>query len=296
MIISNVIGGLGNQMFQYACGRALSLDCDQELRLFLGDFSGYTLHSGFTLPGVFSGDFPIADSNTLRALIGWRAPQVARRALRHPALASLRGKGFVVDPESTIESDLAASLPRRGGFLFGYWQSERYFERHARQLRRDLDWRQPLEGRNATFAKLMRKGRSVSIHVRRGDYASNPAVLAKHGVCPIEYYLRAVKALTEDGRQRNWYLFSDDVAWVREHLAPHLDGEVHVIDHNQRADSHFDMQLMSLCDDHIIANSSFSWWGAWLSSSLDQRVIAPQRWFANFVETTDRCPPSWLRL
>ena len=296
MIISNVIGGLGNQMFQYACGRALSLDCGQELRLFLGDFSGYTLHSGFTLPSVFSGDFPIADSNTLRASIGWRSSRIARRALRHPALAGLRGKGFVVDPEATIECDLAASLPKQGGFLFGYWQSERYFERHAAQLRRDMGWRRPPEGRNAIIAKLMREGRSVSIHVRRGDYASNPAVLAKHGVCPIEYYLRAVKALTEDGRARNWYLFSDDVAWVRDHLAPHLDGEVHLIDHNQGVDSHFDMQLMSLCDDHIIANSSFSWWGAWLSSSPDQRVIAPQRWFANFVETSDRCPPSWLRL
>ena len=296
MIISNVIGGLGNQMFQYACGRALSLDCDQELRLFLGDFSGYKLHSGFTLSSVFTGDFPIADANTLRALIGWRSSQMARRALRHPALAGLRGKRFVVDHEHTIESDLAASLPPQGAFLFGYWQSERYFERHAAQLRRDLSWRQALEGRNAIIAELMREGRSVSIHVRRGDYASNPAVLAKHGVCAIEYYLRAVKALTDDGRARSWYLFSDDVAWVRKHLAPHLDGEVHVVDHNRSDDSHFDMQLMSLCDDHIIANSSFSWWGAWLSSSSDQRVIAPERWFANFVETANRCPPSWLRL
>ena len=296
MIISNVIGGLGNQIFQYAFGRALALDSSQDLQLFLGDFSGYSLHSGFTLPTVFSADFQIADSNALRTLIGWRSSRTARRALRHPALASLRGKGFVVDPEDTVESALAESLPRQGAFLFGYWQSERYFERHAAQLRVDLGWRQPLDGRNAAIAELMRKDRSVSIHVRRGDYATNPRVLAKHGVCPIEYYLHAVKTLIQDGRGRNWYLFSDDAAWVREHLAPHLSGEVHVVDHNHGADSHFDMQLMSLCDDYIIANSSFSWWGAWLSTSPDQRVIAPQRWFANFVETPDRCPPSWVRL
>ena len=296
MIVSNLIGGLGNQMFQYACGRALSLGLGQDAKVFLGDFAGYRRHNGFSLSVAFKGDFQVAGLDELRTLVGWRAAPLARKALRHPALASLRGASFIVDPEDRLLHTLRQSTPQRGAFLSGYWQSERYFGAHAAQIRQDLRWRQPLVGANERIADLIRGARSASVHVRRGDYVNNAKALATHGVCPIGYYQRGASALAEDGQSRRWFVFSDDSAWAQEHLAPLLAGEVHVVDHNQGADSHFDMQLMSRCDDHIIANSSFSWWGAWLSTAQDKRVVAPKQWFAKPVDTADRCPPSWLRL
>lgn len=296
MIVANLIGGLGNQLFQYACARASSLSNGQECKLFLADFGNYRLHNGFCLDTVFNMEIDIAEMESMRELVGWRANSLARKLLRHSALRLLRGKNFIVDQEDTLEFQLLKSLPAKGAYLVGYWQSEFYFAQYAEKIREDLEWRQPLKEKNSEIAGLILDTRSASIHVRRGDYLNNPKALAMHGVCSVDYYQRGIEALENDGRDRTWFLFSDDPAWAREKIAPLIHGDVHTVDFNKGEDSHFDMQLMSLCDDHIIANSSFSWWGAWLSVKLNKRVIAPKNWFAGREDTPARCPSSWQRL
>lgn len=133
----------------------------------------------------------------------------------------------------------------------------------------------------------MTRGNSVSLHVRRGDYVRNSRTNATHGVCSIEYYQSAIEYILERVKHPILYVFSDDIEWVKQNLRTHLPTEY--IDHNQGAASHFDMRLMSLCRHHVIANSSFSWWGAWLNPDPNKIVIAPRKWFAANIDTGPYC-------
>ena len=135
---------------------------------------------------------------------------------------------------------------------------------------------------------------AVSLHVRRGDYLSNPKSKAAHGTCSPEYYRAAIRHMAEVTKQPCFFVFSDDMDWVRQHLQ--IDYECQYIEHNSGTESYNDMRLMSLCRHHIIANSSFSWWGAWLNQRTDKIVIAPQQWFMNDNVTQDLYPQGWVKL
>ena len=136
---------------------------------------------------------------------------------------------------------------------------------------------------------------AVSLHVRRGDYAADPVVTSMHGLCPLDYYDRAVEYVLGRVSDPAFFLFSDDPDWVREHLK--LRGSVSVVDHNGPDSGSEDLRLMSLCRHHIIANSTFSWWGAWLDPRPDKLVIAPKRWFADeSLDTSDLLPAGWVKL
>ena len=137
----------------------------------------------------------------------------------------------------------------------------------------------------------------VSLHVRRGDYASNPKTTSTHGLCSLDYYRAAVTHVASKVENPEFFIFSDDIDWVRANLQ--LDFPHHFVAHNQGATSYNDMRLMSLCSHHVIANSSFSWWAAWLSG-IDKgnggAVIAPRQWFAGAagrVGAANRFPSHW---
>ena len=136
---------------------------------------------------------------------------------------------------------------------------------------------------------------SVSVHIRRGDYISNKDTNALLGVCPMDYYDRAIAYIVERVVNPCFYFFSDDIAWVRRTFS--LPFQSRFVDHNSGRQSFNDMRLMSLCRHHIIANSSFSWWGAWLGRNGDKTVIAPRRWFRrDIMDLKDLCPDSWVLL
>ena len=149
-----------------------------------------------------------------------------------------------------------------------------------------------------TYAELMAKiesCHSVSLHVRRGDYASDPVFLAMHGLCPLDYYERAVKHVSERVSDPVFFLFSDDPDWVRANLNVH--GTVEVVDQNGPDAGSEDLRLMSRCRHHIVANSTFSWWGAWLNGGAPKIVVAPQRWFADeSMNAVDLIPEAWVKL
>ena len=210
----------------------------------------------------------------------------------HRRSALLRGAKFIVEPHFDYWPGISET-PKHCYFA-GYWQSEKYFRNHGNVIRADLTFKDPLTGQNLEWASRIGGSMAVGMHVRRGDYAANPKTLAVHGLCSPDYYRSAVDFIASHVDTPVFFVFSDDIPWVMEHLKIGLP--CHYIDHNKGLASHNDMRLMSLCRHHIIANSSFSWWGAWLNSAPGKIVIAPRRWFANGRAVDDLIPEGWLTL
>ena len=292
MIIANLVGGLGNQMFQYAAGRALSLERGVPLRIDVGEFSHHSIHQGFELGRVFAAPVALIESADLYEVLGWRSFRPAMRVLSRPEARFIRGNSLVVEPHFHYFSGIK-QVPS-SCYLRGYWQSERYFSTASDSIRADFTFCLPMSEKNEQVAAEISSAKAVSLHVRRGDYVNDPHTLSVHGVCSLEYYGRAVRYVAERVTDPIFFVFSDDTDWVKKHLQ--INHPCRYVDHNRGQESYNDMRLMSLCKHHIIANSSFSWWGAWLNSGSDKIVVAPVRWFANNNRTDDLLPDGWMRL
>ena len=292
MIITNIIGGLGNQMFQYAAGRALSLARGASLRLDISGFTGYGLHQGFELQRVFSCPMQIATEGDVRSILGWQSSSLIRRILARPGLSGFRRQGFVVEPHFHYWPGISNIPP--DSYMSGYWQSESYFQAAAQAIRCDFTFKPSFNLRNAELAEQIGQVNAVSLHVRRGDYADNKKTNATHGLCSLDYYRMAIQHVERRVDQPHFFIFSDDQSWAQEYLK--IEFPCRYIDHNQGVESYNDMRLMSLCKHHIIANSSFSWWGAWLNANQNKIVVAPKKWFASNKNTGDLLPSSWVIL
>jgi len=292
VIIVRIMGGLGNQMFQYAFGRRLADGLGVPLRLDITPFRvrdkrRYEL-CDLRIEGAFASDREIA-----RARLG-RFARVRGPAGRvFPSLAPgpgrlVRERGFPFDPSMLGLRD--------GAYLEGYWQSERYFDTVADRLRADFVPRTPLRGRAAEMAEGMRHGDSVSLHVRRGDYVSEPSVSAVHLVCDEAYYVRCLEYLARRLVAPRFYVFSDEPAWARDNLR--IPFPTTVVADCYDTTNIQDMWLMTHCRHHVIANSSFSWWGAWLDSRPSKVVLMPRRWFRDREPeySADIRPKGWVAL
>lgn len=296
MIITQINGGLGNQMFQYAAGRALSLKNATTLAVDISSFENYGLHQGYELQRVFNPPCAIASKSDVNRVGGWQFPPLIRRIMSKTPLASFGRKRLVIEPHFHYWPGINNSM--KDCFLSGYWQSEKYFSDVESDIRADFTFQLPLENKNAELVKRIDQVNAVSLHVRRGDYANNPKTKSKHGLCSLDYYHAAIAHIAERVQQPVFFVFSDDMDWVKNNLK--IDFPHQYIVHNVGAESYNDMRLMSLCRHHIIANSSFSWWGAWLNASPEKIVIAPKKWFEKwFVDQTDvqdLFPPNWVTL
>lgn len=290
MIVSSIIGGLGNQMFQFAAGRALALDRGQAIKLDTSGFENYKLHQGFQLQRAFKGPFDVASESEISAVLGWQRAPLVQRILSRPLSAPLRKDSLVVEPYFQYWDGIHEAP--EDCYLRGYWQSEKYFQAHAAAIRANFSFQLPLAGQNSLLAKKIGQVNAVSLHVRRGDYVKNPATLAMHGVCSLEYYNAAVEHFLTRIDNPVFFIFSDDMPWVKANLS--MAATTHYVDHNAQA--YDDMHLMSLCKHHVIANSSFSWWGAWLNAGPDKIVVAPKQWFANLRDTEHLLPKDWVKL
>ena len=276
-------------MFQYAAGRALALSTNQPLLLDLRDFSNYALHSGFELQRVFQIVAKEATNSVVREMLGWKSSALARRLLKRRPFSWLRGKEFVAEPHFQYWPGIVDL--RRDCYLYGYWQSERYFFSVSDSIRSEFTFQAPLTGNNKQLSDEIADCQAVSLHVRRGDYVNDRKTSQLMYACSEAYYQAAIDYIAGQVDQPVYFVFSDDIAWCQRNLrlsSPHF-----WVSHNSGAESYRDMQLMSLCRHHIIANSSFSWWGAWLNSRSDKIVVAPRRWFAKPINTSDLVPREW---
>jgi hypothetical protein len=189
----------------------------------------------------------------------------------------------------------AAVLDAPGNvYLAGYWQSEKYFKEIEDIIRRDFCFKSEPEQQNAAMAEKIKGVAAVCVHVRRTDYVTDPGASQLLGTCSPEYYRNAACLVGSQVSNLHFFVFSDEPDWARANLE--LGGATTFVTHNGSEKGYEDQRLMALCRHHIIANSSFSWWGAWLGNS-GGIVVAPKRWFiAKELDTRDVIPERWVRL
>ncbi len=284
MIVVALDGGIGNQLFQYAAARALALRLGVPVGLDKRWYEGregrhYALDRFAISPEpVDPGMLPFRDGKILGRLLSGFGGR----------MSVFRERGLAFDPG-------VLALPD-GTYLRGVFQSERYFADQAETIRRDLAFADPPDAGNRALLEEIGESLSVSLHVRRGDYVANPKIAGVHGTVSLDYYARAAELVASRcGGDPLVFVFSDDPAWAAENLR--LGFPTRIVDQNGETQATEDLRLMAACRHHILANSSFSWWGAWLNPSAAKIVVAPQPWFRDpALDDSTLVPDRWIRL
>ena len=297
MIIVRLRGGLGNQLFQYAAGKALAERHSTELLLDLYTYSKHPYRK-FEL-SKFNVDAEEATREQIHQFTGGN-PVIRYLNKRENYF---RCPNVFVQPHYHFYEDFFL-LPGNL-YLSGYWQSEKYFTPIGSIIRKQFTSKVKLDDQNSSLINKMRSENSISVHVRRGDYAS-AAYSSFFGSLSPAYYEKSIEKMRREVESPVFYFFSDDPAWCKQTFSG-LKAEF--IEHNKGDESFKDMMLMSSCRHNIIANSTFSWWGAWLNQHENKKVIAPQEWFqtnyltkkepvypSRLYNTKDLIPDSWIKL
>ncbi len=286
MVIVVIKCGLGNQMFQYALYKSL-LDNKKEVKLDISWFKTNQDHNGLELEKVFEiGPFDIASKRELNLL----------REYKKDLFSKFKRKIFGFKKKHYTEKKMNFKYNKKifqkdNIYLDGFWQSENYFYNIKEDIFDIFKFRKIIGKRNIDLAETISNSESVSVHIRRGDYLQDENL---GGVCNNSYYLESVKILQTKLKNPFFYFFSDDPDWVKKTF--NLD-RMKVIDWNTGINSYLDMFLMTKCKHNVIANSSFSWWGAYLNNYKNKIVIAPKVWFNdNLHKDNDIVPKKWLKI
>jgi hypothetical protein len=298
MPIVRLWGGMGNQMFQYAFGRGIAGETGRLVKFDLENgFKNDPYRRRFAL-GAFNAEIVRAESHECPLGISWTSPWSRVAKVGWSAIpATLRQVVYEKTPfqfDSTILANLKADA-----YYFGYWQHEGYFATIQDELRREFTLRTPFSEPAVALQEAMARCRSVSVHVRQyHDIGADGKVIRKarehHGACSVEYYLQAVERI---GVQAGTvcFIFSDNLKWVKENLRLPAPCR-YVADECVCSDAE-ELLLMASCQHHVVSNSSFSWWGAWLGGNPKKAVVAPRIWMHGLPENAvDICPKTWLKL
>lgn len=290
MIIVQIIGGLGNQMFQYALGRCLSLKLQKEFKMDLTGFNNYKLHhyalghlnileNIASLEEVKRYTFKVLFSRVTRIIKKGTKPYFKR--------------SIVQEQSTNFDPNIFKILGNV--YLKGYWQSEKYFKPIEAIIRREFTIKDQPDETNKKIALNIAHSNAVSIHVRRADYINNQTTNKVHGVCSLDYYHKAVEVVAKKIKSPIFFIFSDDHEWVKNNLK--FNYPMVYVTHNLVEKNYEDLRLMSLCQHNIIANSSFSWWGTWLNPNKKKIVIAPKLWFQDKSrDASDLIPSTWIKI
>ena len=311
MKIVKINGGLGNQMFQFAFYKALQHSNNNDVFIDLSAYQGKQfqdginlLHNGFELPELFSITYQEAPLKDVKKL-STQPTNLLNRVLRK----YFTKKTHFIDKNFGFNEELISKPLPSNIYLEGYWQTEKYFSNIKDEILRDFSFKTPLSKKNLDILEDAGT-ETVSIHIRRGDYLKTQTL----NVCSKDYYLNAIKLLFSKANPKSILVFSDDIPWCKsdlkleEYITNILklnNIKIFYIDWNTGKDSYQDMQLMSKCKYHIIANSSFSWWGAYLDPNPEKIVIAPSVWNLRELNPSidryyknsynDILPSSWIR-
>lgn len=292
MIITKLIGGIGNQMFQYAAGKALAEHHGVELKLDISDFQFYT-DRWFSL-NHFNIKAEIASEEEISKFAGKnKSKSLMIIKERLGRLLHRKKRKMYYEPHFHFDNNFF-NLPANI-YINGYWQSEKYFDKIKSKILTDFLFLEPPVGLNKEISEEILSSNSISIHIRRGDYVSNKFTQLMHGVLGIEYYAGAINYIAKKIEQPHLFVFSDEPEWAKVNLKTSFPATF--VNHNTGQNDFEDMRLLSMCRHHIIANSSFSWWGAWLNRNEDKIVIAPRKWFNEYkADTKDLYPKDWILL
>lgn len=294
MIFVKLMGGMGNQMFQYATGRNLALRHNVHLKLDLSFLRKQKENSGFTLRNFeldkFKINADIADDNEINNITG--KGKLINKLFFHAGNKILPYYKRNVIVEKGISFDKNIFKAPANCMLIGYWQSDRYFKEIENTISADFELANDPDEYSLKILDSILHSNSVSIHFRRGDYVSNENAFKIHGICKLSYYYKAIQIISEKVLNPEFYVFTDDMKWVREYFK--IDFPCTYIEGNDKR-SEEDLRLMSHCKHNIIANSSFSWWAAWLNQNSDKIVIAPKFWFHGVCsDSTCIVPENWI--
>ncbi len=289
MKIIRFMGGLGNQLFQYAYYRKMQ-QADQETFADLTAYERQSFHYGLELESVFGVELSTARLQDIRRLGYTFSPGDRLRRKFLP-----QKKTFYSEKVIGFDQELE-NLTQKDAYLEGYWHSHRYFYPVQKQLQKELRCRRELSARSAGAVRQIRDSNAAAVHIRRKDFL-DPKNSFLVNLSETEYYTQALKKLQEAMGEVVLYVFSDDMEWAREHIF--LKNNVYV-DWNRGEESWQDMILMSYCRSAVIANSTFSWWGAWLNPlGLKKYVVCPGKWYSvaavggRKVRTEDLVLPGW---
>lgn len=291
MDIVRFAGGLGNQMFQYALVEALR-NRGREVRANLGFYKKHPESDPYLLPTVFSNirlEY-ITDYEFDRIDDRWR--QIKAEGKEKEFCNNYAERFFWVEDVSKDPCTYQHNIFLTKNCTFvGYWQTEKYFE----DIRDILNFRfkfNQISSELKNFADILTDAEYTSVHVRRGDYLLNPGVYM--GICTKDYYIRAMEYVQRERPNSKFIFFSDDPEWVKENFDISNAVYCHK-DMFEYYEDWYDMYLMSRCSHNIIANSSFSWWGAWLNQNEKKIIVAPNKWI-KYAQTPDIWCEGWVKL
>ena len=289
MIVAQLFSGMGNQMFQYASARCLADLKNTGIKIDISSFENDKLRTfdldcfDISASKISKNELKIFSKNENTFLnklffkFDNRKPYFKRRT-------------YI---EKAFEYDQNFFLANKNTILSGYWQSEKYFLQCRDLILKEFSFLRKLNDKYIEIQNIIQNSVSVSIHVRRGDYVQNPDTNKVHGLCDSAYYEKSIEYFEKLNKNTTFFVFSDEPEWCKENIKSSSD-----IVFVSGGKNYEDLQLMSLCKNNIIANSSFSWWGAWLNTNPEKIVIAPKIWFADTKknnQTNDLIPEKWLR-
>ncbi|WP_285008124.1 alpha-1,2-fucosyltransferase [Pedobacter faecalis] len=286
MVIATITSGLGNQLFQYALAKHISVKNGTPLvldtRFYRSDYAKES-QRGFKLDNFNIHYKPL----TKQVEYFLKFTKLFKRQTLHPFFSAKIEDYYHYNPD--VLRKLNPHI-----IIKGYWHSEKYFKDISGIIRDDLKFTNTPSPEFAHFYEELKQAAvPVSIHVRRGDYVSHPEFSKTFGFVGLPYYEHAIQSIKEKYPEARFFIFTDDQNWVKENLKLESSA-IYVENTGENADID-DLHLMSLCHHNIIANSSYSWWGAWLNSNPDKTVLAPKNWFKNQPNwnTKDLLPSTW---
>lgn len=289
MYIVKIFGGLGNQMFQYAFARALERETGYEVKLDNNWYDKNNIRNNtkrLYKINEFNINEKIASDKEIKNI---KENKIFRRLrLNYNFKIPYYKKTDVIDKINGYNGRVFNMKDNK--YFDGYWQSYKYFNDISDIIKREFTLKKEMDKTNLKISKQIQDTNSVSLHIRRGDYLKSDS----HKVCDLEYYEEAIKFLKNKIRNIKIYVFSDDIKWAKKNLSSNHE----FIDHNFGDDSYIDMILMSYCKYNIIANSTFSWWGAWLNDNSNKIVISPKSWISkkNASLEKDLLLPDWYKI
>jgi len=292
MIIVKLMGGMGNQMFQYAAGRKLAERHRTVLKLDLGFLLDRTPKENFVYRDydldVFNINAEFAqpyEISLFRSSMANSLPRLLRKFVHN--------KKHIKEHRDHHFNRKALNAPDNV-YLDGYWQSEKYFADIEHIIRKEFEFE--LDSKCDAMAEKLRSVNAICVNVRRGDFVNNPIASHFHGVCTLDYYHQCEKIIADKVSNPHYFIFSDDIEWCMENLTFKHEFTFVTHDFAGKKYEHY-LHLMTMCNHYVIPNSSFAWWAAWLNPNKDKIVIAPKKWFHDkLINTKDLVPESWIRV
>ncbi|KKR32411.1 MAG: Glycosyl transferase, family 11 [Parcubacteria group bacterium GW2011_GWF2_39_8b] len=277
------MGGLGNQMFQYALGRNLSLIHNTPFKV---DYSY------LKVPNQSQRTLRVGNYRTILEEVTDKEIASYTSTFQKILDKIRSNKKMIVEKSNIFDPNI---LLQNDGYFYGYWNDEKYFEANEKIIRDDFKLKAPFgKSAEAILERINVLSNSTSIHIRRGDYVSIKKIADTHGTLPFSYYENAIDKIKDKFPDVTFFVFSDDIEWAKKNF-PRKYSIIFVS--NPLIPDYEELMLMSLCKHNITANSTFSWWAAWLNANPNKIVVAPKKWFVDETKyNDDLIPENWIKL